>query len=540
MSHPNNNTQNETNYPSSDEYYSSDDNFELNGDSEAGTGAWRFLKMPTEANLCLRLNDADTFLLNTFIEEINVICNRVLTKIDTTENIMMQVAGLFLDPVMSGWVDAANAGTTPDDALLTDVDMYHFIQTLAYLSFYGKTPTVFFNNEDAFPPASFLSHSLFTRVLRGFANRSSDEFSSIWEAPYRTCHNVICCEKQCNQINASLAYIDKISILSQDDDHYRLTSKTCEDIGLQRINNPKKAFGPVATGSVSLTSGITLSIHVANRGETALDVTQILMMSLTNKVLPHQAKGSNIIAMDRGYWNRDLIEYLSCNGFQLIGTHKRTKQFPFTFGNCSPTSCQREISEIGAKSIYWESKKVGSTCIYAGAYRDGKGNVATLFTTIKDMSLYSFRYIPKRGNCIIVLSIVLEMNRRVKQLTTGQGGVDWHFIRATSGAITSTTASIILRRCQDDIPDTCLDLLPLLGIGRTTRPSGDTYGPVELNSKTVQELKEILRQMNLPTTGTKSVLVGRIIGITPQQRDIKQDLMKIWFMKPLKKIQISL
>ena len=67
MSHPNNNTQNETNYPSSDEYYSSDDNFELNGDSEAGTGAWRFLKMPTEANLCLRLNDADTFLLNTFI-----------------------------------------------------------------------------------------------------------------------------------------------------------------------------------------------------------------------------------------------------------------------------------------------------------------------------------------------------------------------------------------------------------------------------------------------------------------------------------------
>ena len=37
------------------------------------------------------------------------------------------------------------------------------------------------------------------------------------------------------------------------------------------------------------------------------------------------AKGSNIIAMDRGYWNRDLIEYLSSNGFQLIGTHKRTK-----------------------------------------------------------------------------------------------------------------------------------------------------------------------------------------------------------------------
>lgn len=241
MSHPNNNTENETNYPSSDEYYSSDDNFELNCDSEAGAGAWRFLKMPTEANLCFQLNDVDKFLLNTFKEEINVISNRVLSKIDTSRKIMKQVVGLFLDPIISGWVDAANAGNTQDDAPLTDEDMHHFIKTLAYLSFYGKTPTVFFGNEHAFPPASDLSHSLFTRVLRGFAKRSSDEFRSSWEAPYRTCLNVLCCEKACNQINTSLAYIDKISILSQDDDHYRLTSKSCEDIGLQRINNPKKA-----------------------------------------------------------------------------------------------------------------------------------------------------------------------------------------------------------------------------------------------------------------------------------------------------------
>ena len=106
------------------------------GMREAGAGAWRFLKMPTEANLCLRLNDVDTFLLNTFIEEINVISNRVLSKIETSENIMMQIVGLFLDPVISGWVDAANAGNTPDDAPLTHEDMYHFIETLAYLSFY--------------------------------------------------------------------------------------------------------------------------------------------------------------------------------------------------------------------------------------------------------------------------------------------------------------------------------------------------------------------------------------------------------------------
>ena len=41
------------------------------------------------------------------------------------------------------------------------------------------------------------------------------------------------------------------SILSTDDDHLRLTSSDCEDIGLPRKNNPDKAFGPVATGVVS-------------------------------------------------------------------------------------------------------------------------------------------------------------------------------------------------------------------------------------------------------------------------------------------------
>jgi len=39
------------------------------------------------------------------------------------------------------------------------------------------------------------------------------------------------------------SYVDKISIISQDDDQYGLTSKLCEEIGLVKINNPKKALG---------------------------------------------------------------------------------------------------------------------------------------------------------------------------------------------------------------------------------------------------------------------------------------------------------
>ena len=350
MPHPDNTTQQDTSHYSSDQYDSNDDEDYSNVDSEINEGVWRFMKTPHQANLTFHLNAVDNFLFNNFKEEIDVVTGRIFSKINTSSDIMNQIVNLFVDPLISRWLDAANASNHQDDVPLTDEDMRHFIKTLAYLSFYGKTPTVFFGNERAFPPASRLSLSSFRRVLKGLSKPSCDQLISMWEEPFKTCPNVQFCEKKCNEINSSLAYIDKISIISQDDDQYRLTSKLCEEIGLVRINNPKKAFGPVATGCVSLTSGITLSLHIANRGETALDITQILMMSLTKKLLPQKAIGSNIIAMDRGYWNHEMVKYLTSNGFQIIGTHKRTKTFPFTFGEITPTSNQKLIPTINTST----------------------------------------------------------------------------------------------------------------------------------------------------------------------------------------------
>lgn len=90
----------------------------------------------------------------------------------------------------------------------------------------------------------------------------------------------------------------------------------------------------------------------------SLDVTQILMMKLNNQQQPQKAKDSHIIAMDRGYWNTELIEYLSNNDFQLLGTHKRTQKFPFTFGEVNAAASQQKIVAVGAKSIYWAKSKV--------------------------------------------------------------------------------------------------------------------------------------------------------------------------------------
>ena len=89
--------------------------------------------------------------------------------------------------------------------------------------------------------------------------------------------------------------------------------------------------------------------------------------------------------MDRSYLNPELIEYLSNNDFKLLGTHKWRK--------VKAVASQKEIVTVGAKSIYWAKSKVGAFDVHAAAYRDGKGNVAVMFSTVKDISHYSFNYI---------------------------------------------------------------------------------------------------------------------------------------------------
>ena len=69
----------------------------------------------------------------------------------------------------------------------------------------------------------------------------------------------------CNRQNSYLLLVPDISILSTKDDQYPLSSSSCDDIGLVCVKNSMKAFGPVATGCVSLASGLTLSVHIARR-----------------------------------------------------------------------------------------------------------------------------------------------------------------------------------------------------------------------------------------------------------------------------------
>lgn len=66
-------------------------------------------------------------------------------------------------------------------------------------------------------------------------------------------------------------------------------------------------------------------------------------------------------------------------------------------------------------------------------------------------------------------------NSGVFEITSDQGGLDWHIARSARGAITSTVASIFLRLCQADLSEEHRDLLRLLGIASVSLDCSNVY-----------------------------------------------------------------
>ena len=146
-----------------------------------------------------------------------------------------------------------------------------------------------------------------------------------------------------------------------------------------------------------------------------------------------------------------MIDYLSQIRCPIIGTHKRVLNYPFRFGYQAYMGNRVRIEENGAKMVYWATKhdnKSGKR-FKALAYRSGKGNVATVFSTSPEVDTGHFTYVPKKDAAIPKLSKEIRdhIANHVTELTYGQGGSEWHIIRAGMGYVTSSVVSLILNFC---------------------------------------------------------------------------------------------
>jgi hypothetical protein len=369
---------------------------------------WRYKYNNFTTVLCNE-DEIDEKLLEIFTEEIRHINNVVKQQTKSSTMSLNNIISLFVSPLIPVIISAVNAAAATNEETIGINEAINFIRCLIALSYYRVTQSVLFEKSHVFPLASTLNEDDFKKVMNGLKSKPqsmNDDSEIMWDRPFMEDQSIRKGEEAIVKINREF-FLPNKSILSTDDDHLRLSAIDCENIGLPRKNNPKKAFGPVATCVVSLTSGISLASRIAGRGENDVQTIRILCRNLFNKELPEQVDASNMFAMDRGYLSIDMIDYITSIGCSILGTHKRVKNYPFNFGKGVSQSTNKKkdkrvvIEEVGAKMTYWAQKvHSGSGRTYkALAYRSGRGHVATLFTSDATIGEEKFIYKPKKMHC---------------------------------------------------------------------------------------------------------------------------------------------
>ena len=258
--------------------------YEYDDDDAEVIGGW--LHDYNNFNIELTKNEpVDEFLKEVFEEEIRHINNTVMHL--TNNGDLNEIINIFIEPLIKVIVRASNASAVSGSERVNIQDAVHFIRCLIAMHIYRVTPSTFFQKTDLYPLANKLNKIQWKKVFyrlqqkQHSINKDSEIF---WDKPFTEDTSIREGEDAMARVNRQF-FLPDISIFSTDDDHLRLSSSECEDIGLPRKNNPKKAIGPVSTGIVSLTSGLTLANRIAGRGESDVDTIQILCQQLFNKPL---------------------------------------------------------------------------------------------------------------------------------------------------------------------------------------------------------------------------------------------------------------
>jgi hypothetical protein len=150
------------------------------------------------------------------------------------------------------------------------------------------------------------------------ARREDRNDSLTWDKPFAEDKVIRHAERAFTEASSKIAFTTE-TVLSIDDDQYRLRSALVDHMGLARLNNPKKAFGPVSTNCVSIGTGLVLGMNLLGRSQNFDDVVKLLLMWITQSNRERDILAHNMICLDRGYLTKNLINFLLLCGFELTG-----------------------------------------------------------------------------------------------------------------------------------------------------------------------------------------------------------------------------
>ena len=283
-----------------------------------------------------------------------------------------------------------------------------------------------------------------------------------------------------------------------------------------------------------------------NKKESTINCVKILLFALSGASIESQISLNKTKKFwDRGYGGVE--GEVNSFAIVLVGTSRRMKSFPFTFDQ-HPGPSRRLIQEKDTMASYWALRQSGQNKQFALAHRSGLGWVVLMHTTDESLGPVRYTLITQcRKDAPIryfsdddpVVSYV--HSGEVTMLTENQRTPEWFVLRkfwiaGTGGAYAVWHLLSRAYQVHDENITAVLRVLTLGGEGAQEEIVDEVvYTRERLNKMIVPDLRVICRNKRLPVSGTKPVLIERIIvggsgvggrnnGDIRQQQEVPTDL----------------
>ena len=198
---------------------------------------------------------------------------------------------------------------------------------------------------------------------KGLRQRIDHSGATCTTRPTRGNNLIMEIEEEVASTNRRLLHVPGAVMFSLDDDHHRLSSRDVPLLTSQsQVNNPKKALRPVNNAICSAVTAVILACHHSRPREKLLDAWARLAQLLQgqSRIGALSPMADALFAADRGYNSKETISFVNKTlGATGIGTHKRSPDFPFVFGDGAVRKRHKgmEMSEQGAVRYIRQRKK---------------------------------------------------------------------------------------------------------------------------------------------------------------------------------------
>ncbi|KAI2505553.1 hypothetical protein MHU86_8889 [Fragilaria crotonensis] len=557
-------------YASNDDGGNDDESDSSSAGESSSSQGWTYLVGNKAPAVSISIDGVDLRLLEKARDEVPTVLDNIKRKVFGSKRYrdMSKVSPgdflkAFMDPQLLGYLKTfINANMTSDP--VSSSDIIAFIRVELMLSFYKVSPLMYFNpaNVANFPSSTCgMSHARYRCILQALNSKGntpaqlphlvcgttsrrhipSATSTGIWKPPMSHNRELATAMALVRRICAEVAFIPGTTDIGLDDDLLRLRSRRVVLEGYSHTNNPNKGLGVVHHGAVSNCTSLYCGGHVASRNESTLDCVKILLLSLSGASIESQIRLNRTnFFWDRGYGGieGDVNSFAMAKGAVLVGTSRRMKSFPFTFDQ-RPGTSRRLIQEKGTMAAYWAVKGTGRQTQYALAHRSGMGRVVLMHTTDEALGPGRYTLITRDGKNAtikyardddVVIPYLLQSSSPpgVIMLTESQRTPEWFLLRKFR--ITGTGAYGIWKfisssTMNDDLLDENMNaVIQILSMRSNDNnlvepPEEDnqSYEREALNTLLLPDLRRICRNKKLPVSGSKGILIDRILSWTSQQ-----------------------